>query len=82
MGACVCTTDCDHPPFFPYNGFKRVQPPEHSWMKDAFEVLQQKEVDLARVQQEVESLRIVAPLLAEEGLAPVNHDPVVNDNKK
>ena len=35
-------------------------------MKDAYEVLYQKEVDLARVRQEVESLRISASLLAEE----------------
>jgi hypothetical protein len=35
-------------------------------MKDAFEVLRQKEADLERVQHEVESLRIVAPLLSED----------------
>jgi hypothetical protein len=32
-------------------------------MKDAYEVLEQKEADLARVRQEIESLRIVASLL-------------------
>jgi hypothetical protein len=32
-------------------------------MKDAYDVLKQKEFDLARVRHEVESLRIVAPLL-------------------
>jgi hypothetical protein len=35
-------------------------------MKDAFDVLRQKEADLERVQREVESLRIVAPLLSED----------------
>ena len=32
-------------------------------MRDAYDVLKQKEADLARVRHEVESLRIVAPLL-------------------
>jgi hypothetical protein len=35
-------------------------------MKDAYELLHQKESDLARVRKEVESLNIVAPLLAED----------------
>ena len=35
-------------------------------MKNAYSVLEQKEKELARVRQEVESLRIVAPLLSEE----------------
>ena len=35
-------------------------------MKDAFEVLQQKEFELARVQREIASLRIVAPLLSDD----------------
>ncbi|MGA8505300.1 MAG: hypothetical protein WB762_06795 [Candidatus Sulfotelmatobacter sp.] len=35
-------------------------------MKNAYEVLQQKETDLARVRHEIESLRIVASLLSEE----------------
>ncbi|MBV8050675.1 MAG: hypothetical protein JOZ80_05770 [Acidobacteriaceae bacterium] len=35
-------------------------------MKHPYEVLQQKETDLSRVRNELESLRIVAPLLAEE----------------
>jgi len=35
-------------------------------MKDAYEVLYQKEADLARVRQEVESLRVAASLLAED----------------
>ena len=35
-------------------------------MKDAYEVLYQKEADLARVLQEVESLKIAASLLSDE----------------
>ena len=35
-------------------------------MKNAYEVLQQKETDLARVRHEIESLRIVASLLSDE----------------
>jgi len=35
-------------------------------MKDAYDVLKQKEFDLARVRHEVESLRIVGPLLADD----------------
>jgi hypothetical protein len=35
-------------------------------MKNAYEVLEQKEIDLARVRHEIESLRIVAPLLSDE----------------
>ena len=34
-------------------------------MKDAYAVLKQKESDLARVRQEIESLRIAASLLEE-----------------
>jgi len=35
-------------------------------MKDAYEVLNQKETDLARVRHEIESLRIVSSLLSDE----------------
>jgi hypothetical protein len=35
-------------------------------MKDAYLVLRQKESDLARLRVEIDSLRLVAPLLAEE----------------
>jgi len=38
-------------------------------MKDAYEVLYQKEADLARVRQEVESLRIAASLLNDDASA-------------
>jgi hypothetical protein len=35
-------------------------------MKNVYEVLRQKEMDLTRVRQEVEALRYVAPLLSEQ----------------
>ena len=35
-------------------------------MKDAYQVLKQKEAELSRVRQEIESLRIVAPLLVDD----------------
>ena len=35
-------------------------------MKDAYETLKQKEADLSRVRHEIESLRIVASLLADD----------------
>jgi hypothetical protein len=34
-------------------------------MKDVYEALQQKEADLARVRNEIESLRVVASLLSD-----------------
>jgi hypothetical protein len=38
-------------------------------MKNAYEVLYQKEADLARVRREVESLTIAASLLADDDLS-------------
>jgi hypothetical protein len=35
-------------------------------MKNVYEVLRQKEIELARLEKEVEALRMVAPLLSEE----------------
>jgi len=35
-------------------------------MKNVYEVLRQKEIELARLEKEVEALRIAAPLLNEE----------------
>ncbi len=35
-------------------------------MKDAYELLRQKEAELARIRHEVASLKIVAPMLSEE----------------
>jgi hypothetical protein len=36
-------------------------------MKNIYEVLREKEMDLARLRTEVEALRFVAPLLADRG---------------
>lgn len=47
-------------------GVARGQEPP---MKDAFEVLYQKEAELVRVRQEVESLRVVAELLSDAAFA-------------
>ncbi len=38
-------------------------------MRDAYQMLQQKETELARVRHEVASLRIVAPLLSADSSA-------------
>jgi len=35
-------------------------------MKNVYEVLRQKELELARLEKEVEALRVVAPLLSDE----------------
>jgi len=41
-------------------------------MKNVYEVLRQKELELARLEKEVEALRVVAPLLSsEEGMDEV-----------
>ena len=42
---------------------------ERSAMKDAYEVLYQKEADLARLRKEIESLIISAQLLADDDLS-------------
>ena len=47
-------------------------------MRDINAVLREKEADLARINREVEALRIVAPLLAEESTettAPPKMEP-------
>ena len=38
--------------------------------RDAYELLRMKEVDVARIRREVESLRLVIPLLDEEAAQP------------
>src|SRR5713226_4367139 len=43
-------------------------------MKNIYEVLREKEMDLARLRTEVDALRFVAPLLADRG-ADLNTDP-------
>jgi hypothetical protein len=45
-------------------------------MKNIYEVLREKELDLARLRTEVEALRVVAPLLSERS-GELNDDPVV-----
>jgi hypothetical protein len=40
-------------------------------MKDAYAVLRKKELELSRLQKEVDALRVAAPLL-EEGEAEIN----------
>ena len=41
-------------------------------MKDIYELLRQKELEISRLETEVEALRVVAPLLSED--QDVNHD--------
>jgi hypothetical protein len=38
-------------------------------MKNVYEVLRQKELEVSRLEKEVEALRVVAPLLSEDGEA-------------
>jgi hypothetical protein len=38
-------------------------------MRDVYEVLRQKEVEVSRLKKEVEALRIAAPLVSENGQA-------------
>jgi hypothetical protein len=44
-------------------------------MKDAYEILRLKEIDLSKVEGEVEALRIVAPLLSEDGDVSIENAP-------
>ncbi len=50
-------------------------------MRNIHEVLQQKEEDLERVRQEVEALRLVAPLIAGKAAAPVTPIHRTDDEK-
>ena len=43
-------------------------------MKNIYEVLRQKELEVSRLENEVEALRVAAPLLLEDGEAE-NDDP-------
>jgi hypothetical protein len=43
-----------------------TQPAGATDMKNVYEVLRQKEMELTRLEKEVEALRLVAPLLSEE----------------
>jgi len=55
-------------------------------MKNVYEVLRQKELEASRVKQEVDALRIVAPLLSETEKAEDYNQPTlqraVNDNSQ
>jgi len=44
----------------------KKQPIGAQFMKNVYEVLRQKEMELTRLEKEVEALRLVAPLLSEE----------------
>ena len=46
-------------------------------MKDVYAVLRQKEIEQSRLENEVESLRVVAPLLSEDGEAENDNQPTL-----
>jgi hypothetical protein len=43
-------------------------------MKNVYEVLRQKELELARLEKEVEALRVAAPLLSDEGISEATNN--------
>jgi len=47
-------------------------------MKDAYELLQQKQAELARIRREIDSLNIVARLLADDG---TSNNPIKKPNE-
>ena len=55
-------------------------------MKDVYAVLRQKEIEQSRLKNEVEALRVVAPLLSEDGEAENDNQSTfpraVNDRAK
>jgi hypothetical protein len=46
-------------------------------MRDVYEVLRQKELEVSRLQKEVEALRVAAPLLLADGEAEDDHQPTL-----
>ena len=46
-------------------------------MKDVYAVLRQKELEVSRLEEEVEALRVVAPLLSEDGEAENDNQPTL-----
>jgi hypothetical protein len=44
-------------------------------MRDVYEVLRQKELEVSRLKQEVEALRIAAPLVSKDGEAENDDQP-------
>jgi len=51
-------------------------------MKDAFEVLYHKEAEIARVRREIESLNLVASILAEDSLSYFRPDSELEGQEK
>src|SRR4051812_32514399 len=47
-------------------GFMNFSPTQVPQMKNVYEVLRQKELELARLEKEVEALRVAAPLLSDD----------------
>jgi hypothetical protein len=46
-------------------------------MKNVYEVLRQKELELARLEKEVEALRVAAPLLSDDKEMPSDNKPTL-----
>ena len=46
-------------------------------MKNVYEVLRQKELELSRLEKEVEALRVAAPLLSEDKEAGADNKPTL-----
>ena len=46
-------------------------------MRDVYEVLRQKEVEVSRLKKEVEALRIATPLLSEDGETENDSQPTL-----
>jgi hypothetical protein len=46
-------------------------------MKEVYEVLRQKELEVSRLQKEVEALRVAAPLLLADGEAEEYNQPTL-----
>jgi hypothetical protein len=49
-------------------------------MKNVYEVLRQKELELARLEKEVEALRVAAPLLSEDKEAGADNKPTLTSS--
>jgi len=46
-------------------------------MKNVYEVLRQKELEKSRLEEEIEALRVAAPLLLEDGEAENDNQPTL-----
>jgi hypothetical protein len=51
-------------------------------MKNVYEVLRQKELELARLEKEVEALRVAAPLLSEENGSAIDSKPTLASSQQ